>query len=399
MAITRRSRTFSPYSYSIQYAKTGEGPYQKPRPYVNAAILEEEELVVKAPTIAWLVYVINNFYFSSDEDCVLQPERVVSDFMVVKKDSNFSESLDSDLRLLKLADQSFEANLKNGDWHGSNEVTISNHFHQNVDCFVLGDNEYLKIKKKFTSESIIIRFSQSFSKDDYDSLKVVVFSIDNMLTSFASRKIETSSIQYSQPANSIYFDNVFNTNRVVPLLFDMDGFSLNFDSPDLLPSRVIIPSDSDMTYSRSIIEAKIDELNSDIEAIASEFTGTPSEVLYQTNAEYKALVDEKALYEQRLTDIGDANTCINVLNATLYTYKFNDFHETIRYGVNTSNVTWNGDVVTIKHNLGGKVNVVIDAAKPALPKCRIFCVNSNTIRMTFTDPKYVVFNVSMFKVG
>ena len=43
---TKRIKCFSPYSYSIQYAKAGEGPAQKPHPYVNMAILPEEHFVI-----------------------------------------------------------------------------------------------------------------------------------------------------------------------------------------------------------------------------------------------------------------------------------------------------------------------------------------------------------------
>lgn len=342
--IHKRMRSFSPYRYNIQYARIGEGPIQKPHPYINMAVQPEEHYVLSKKEAHWYAYIVNTIYYESDDECRLNLEKIVSNLIIVDGGKKLGEDLNPNLKRLDASYQKTEVNLKSCEWIDNKSLCIRNPLGEYADCFVLGDNEFLKIKKKITEDSIIIEFDNIVTAND---LKAVLYSVNPHTTDFSTKIINAENVNHSEGTNYIYFENAFNTNKVVPVVFNNDGFASNFENPDLTPVRVILKN------SNNLIE----------------------------------------------------NNEVKVSKVMLYSHDADTFSETLRYGINSANVSWSENTAFVRHNINGTVNFIIDDTYDRNPQFTASIVNNSTIKIDFgelnleNDPKYEVCNIIVFKVG
>ena len=342
--IHKRMRSFSPYRYNIQYARIGEGPIQKPHPYINMAVQPEEHYVLSKKEPHWFAYVVNNIYYESDDECRFNLEKIVSNIIIVDGGKKLSEDFSPSFKRLDVAYQKADVNLKSCEWI-DNSVTIRNSFGEYADCFVLGDNKFIKIQKKIMENDIIIKFENGVSANSYEDFKAVIYSVNPHTTDFSVKMIDAENIEHNA-SNCIYFENAFNTNKVVPVVFNSDGFASTFENPDLTPVRVILKNSNN------------------------------------------------------LIDNGE----VNISKAMLYSHDKDTFSATLRYGINTANVSWIDNSAIIKHNINGTVNFIIDDTYDRNPKFTASIVNDSTIKIDFgrinaDNPKYEVCNIIVFKVG
>lgn len=397
---TKRIKSFSPYSYSIQYAKAGEGPAQKPHPYVNMAILPEEHFVIAKKDPNWYVYVANTAIYNLDDECNLNIDRVKSEMTIIEKTEKMDEHYKSDMiEIEELGSTTVVIDLLRNDnvtWTSSNSAEILYALNSDVDCIVLANNEHVKISKKYTnSNRLNIFFKDDFNKSSYSSLIAVVYEIDNE----QYRVKRTDDFNFDRINNVLSFSNDFMSNKCVPMIFDENNKSYIFENIDLTPNRVLVDSSNIETIQRVDVENELNSINEEISQIQNENSMVPSAFLYEHNEEYRQLIERRVELNNALDRIGSKEIYVNAKNAILYTYNSPNVYFSIKYGINDSNVTWVGNAAVINHNLNGYVNVIVDDTLHSNTSYRIFDVSLNQIKIQFSNPRYAVCSVRIFKIG
>ena len=240
---TRRIKSFSPYSYGVQYAKAGEGPLQKPRPYVNMAILPEEHFVIAKQDPNWFAYMANTVTYSLDGDCSLTVDEVRSEISIVGKAEKMDDGYVSAPAEVTEKGASVEVSLKaegvpDVAWASQTEVKVSHWLNAEVDCVVLADGELLNVSKEFCSpDALTLRFQEGFRRSDYGSVRCVIYEIGNGL--FPMVRGDGSQVSYDRVNGVISIENVQKTDKCVAMLFDGAGRSYVFSAVDLTPNRIL----------------------------------------------------------------------------------------------------------------------------------------------------------------
>lgn len=398
----RRIKNFSPYSYSIQYAKAGEGPNQKPRPYVNMALLPEEHYVVSKQEPNWFVYVHNSAIYSLNDDCSLSLDNVAAEITIINK-SNLKDAKES--TLIELREDPMKStviNLKKGltgfVWVSSNCVELFHLFDGKADCVIIADGKYLSISKQMTSDDkLMIWFDDNFIKLDYNEIIAIVYKIDD--PTFPLKTLTKDDVNVDDINHCIYFDNPFLTNKCVPLIYNKGSRSYKVGNIDLTPNRVIISND-DLSYlNKSDIEAELENVNAQIDEIIADHPYVPSAALLEMNAEFANLVNQSSILNEKLDFLGDTDEYFDISSIMLYTFNSDCFSCSVRYGVNSKYVNWVGSSVVIDHNLKGYVNVVIDDTLHSQTSYKIFELSENRVKIQFDRPEYAVCSVRIFKIG
>jgi len=401
---TKRIKSFSPYSYSIQYAKAGEGPAQKPHPYVNAAIMPEEHFVVAKKEPNFYVYVSNTARFTLDDECVLTFNGITTKFMVVGKDSR--PDVDSEYDLTEVKDESkvsYVCDLcKNDDayvtWLSDTDVQIKHYLDHDVDCIILADSKYIKAKKKFSTKNwMTLRFGEGFSRSTYEHVYVLVYKIGN--EAFPIMDVDESQISYDKVNDVVAIGNLFKTNKCIAMLFDEDGWAYPFENVDLTPSRILFKADEVEVIEKTTILNELSFVDDRIEQIIAENALVPLDALTEMNEEFRTLKARKAELNRRLEKIGDEDRFVNVVKALVYKSEHKTFTKSLRHGVDESDVVWHGSTAVVTHSLGGYVNIVVDDTLASDTSFTARYIDDKTVSLEFARPKFTVCNVRMFKIG
>ncbi len=402
MAGNRKIRTFSPYTYNIQYTRPGSGPFQAQRPHVHSALVPEEHMVVSKNKANWYVYATNNIVYSNNGDCEYKFVKCLTTFKIVsrseaesiKPKSDAIIPIDESGMLYAIIDA---ASSDDNDiiWDGTKSVQITHNLECNVDFIVIADGIYLNVRKQFINKnSFNVIFHDNFNKISYSSIKIIIYRIG--IEPFST--IEESIIEHDIVNKMIMIDNRFMSTNCIVNVFDKQGVSYVVPTVDLMPNRILIDDSLFNIMNKSEIQAECDEITESMQHIEEENALTPKQVLYEMMPEYKELSDRLIVLNNMIMKIGDSNELIDI--SKIVVHSFNDSRNfIISYHVNSSNVAWHGNYVDITHNLDGYVNFVIDGSTKSNLSYSANMISNNVIRITFDNPEKVVCTIKIFKIG
>ena len=409
----KRNKGFSPYTYTVQYARPGAGPVQAARPYVNMAIQGEDHYVVSKKDPEWFVYASNVFNYNLSDDCELIFDKATTELKVVHKSAKLKEEDATPPTQVEVKTAGMKLNVKpsssySHQWIELNKLKISHTLGRLVDCIVIADSKYVTCRKKFIQNEAVIVFSDSFKFTTYNSLHVILYQIDGDASKFSVA--ETTGYEYSPTTRTVSFENLFNGTDCVPLVFDRDGYAHFIRNADLLPNRVIVSADAIGVLNRAELESEKSAIEAELAAVraAQPDPTTPVDYLYQQDPEYRRLKDRLTWIDDALASFSSSSPAdVNVAN--VMEYSFDECAKAImQYGVDRTNVAWNGNTAIVTHNLDGLVNFVLDgsvdyassdAVAGSEPVFSVSIVDENRIAIEFNSPVHPVCTLKMFKVG
>lgn len=301
-----------------------------------------EYVISKSPE-NWYVYVTNSFTYKVDENGFLVVDRIFTTYRIVNKNDRLTPYKKIDIVEVDVPDY-FKIDLISGsgiEWISDNHAKLKNAFFDDIDFIVLGDDNYLSVRKKFNKDwTFEIFFEDGFNKDQFSELEVVAYRIGD--TMFKEETI-TSGFIHEDEKPVVSFENPFESNKCKCLVFDNNGVAYDLKNVDLTPSKVRIHED----------------------------------------------------------ELGiDKTMPIPISSAKVYTFT-KCSSKVARYGLDTDGVEWDENAAYIRHNLNGIVNVVVDDTIKSGTTYSVKFVSPNEIEIDFKkDPDdYVVCGVRCFKIG
>lgn len=334
MAINRRTKSFSPYSYNIQYRKPGRNPNVRTTAYINAALTPEEHFVVAKRHPNFNVFVTNSYVYSFDPNCNYSFAKGESKFMIYKISENQPNQFDDEEYIFERPHRELILEINQGFiWINDSTIQTEDEYDYYFDYIVLNNNEdYITPSEvKLVNNKIQFKFDQQ-----YENLKVILYKIEESFNKYDELP------EKNQINNNLLMDNKCGSLDVIPVVFNENGVRCDLKY-DISPSYI---------------------------------------------------------------SFGDTN--LNILSAFLYNANDSDQYY-LKYGQNTQNVQWNGNKVTITHNLNAYVKVSVDyvndyssdnGLNTSLDNkdYSLKALSKNELEITFNTDKMLEYCVTLFKI-
>lgn len=341
---TKKTKSFSPYSYGIKYRTPGRNPFQKYNYVPSASPSSEPLYVVTKKEPKWFSAILNNWYFDLNDNGEIIFLKCDSEISI--NSVKFSESIVAKNISSKLVSTKFTLKKNTFDfkytWVDDNVLKVPFQYPVMSDIIVL-------INDIYSNETLDIFVNEGFYEIRFDNLSIadiitiiiypIEYSRDFLNESFYLKKFDTSDIIYDSINSRMLIKNNFSDINEKFILIDNNNKILRLASFDVRPSYIEV-------------------LDKDLgQGVKEVYSYAPS----------------------------------NFLNSFI-----------IQKGIDTTNIKWESEnVVKISHFLKGDVNFILDKCDDRDIINKIKKIDENNLEIEFDFSQYIpsMFSIIIFKIG
>ena len=395
----RRIKSFSPYTYNVQYRRPGEKPIVGKRAYIpNAGISlpeyvitkreEKEKIIPSDYIINYFTYVNNTFFYLINDDCEIEFLKYSSEFEFLRSNKKESYELCETFNV-KYTYEIFDINkfqiLSN------NEIRINHNLNSIIDLIILNENKYF-FDYSYTEEdtfNIKIKFN---SDVDLGSLRILIYQIykyDSPINRFKYTifNLDDDNFSFDSVNNRYKIRNIFGTTRLkLKINSIIDNQIKTINSINVTPSYIFFDK-NEIIHLNDLISQK--------EMIESQQFSNDS-----------SLIETYNNINNQINQLSNKNNYdVDIKSIEIY-YPLENFEKKyIQFGKSNEIISWSSDnenyYIDINHSLDGYVNYLIDNNEFKNITYNMIFVSNYKIRMIISknDSIPLSFSLSLFKVG
>ena len=210
----KRTKSFSPYTYNVQYRKPGSSPFQQPQTYIPSVPLNEVKYVVNKRKIKedlYFTYVNGEFYYMIDDDCTINFINYSSTFNFINDRTNdeFEKiKINNMQNQFKYFDVKRKGESFDYHWYSNNCLKIIHNLNSKIDlCILIDDVYYFDFSFEEINQNEVQIY---FDNEIFLNLKIIIY---NIQTSNFKYKIDKYNNLIFNDLNNLYIlKNLFNSS-------------------------------------------------------------------------------------------------------------------------------------------------------------------------------------------